>query len=74
MNIIQADVHNDSNVTIKQMLAKMAADMNMHYNSLHERIDKFETGLEPRISNKVAQLLEKRVNSELIRFRKDVDE
>ena len=72
--ITQADVHDDSEVSIKQMLAKMAADMNMHYNSLHERIDKFEAGLEQRISNKVAQLLDKRVNSEMGRIRKDVDE
>ena len=72
--ITRADVHNDSDVTVKQMLAKMAADMNMHYNSLHERIDKFEAGLEQRISTKVAQLLDKRVNSEMNRIRKDVDE
>ena len=52
----------------------MAADMNMHYNFLHESIDKFEAGLEQRISNKVAQLLDKRVNSELNRIRRDVDE
>ena len=36
--ITQADFQNDSDGSIKQMLAKMAADMNMHYNSLHERI------------------------------------
>ena len=56
------------------MLLKMAADMNMHYNSLHESIDKFEAGLEQRMSNKIAQLLDKRVNSELNRIRRDVDE
>ena len=72
--ITQADVHDDSEVSIKQMLAKLAADMNMHCNSLHERIDKFEACLEQRISNKVAQLHNKRVNSEMGRIRKDVDE
>ena len=46
----------------------------MMYNSLHDRIDKFEAGLEQRISNKVAQLLDKRVNTELSRIRKDVDD
>lgn len=48
--------------------------MHKMYTSLHDRIHKSEAGLEQRISNKVTQLLDKRVNTELIIIRKDVDE
>ena len=47
--------------------------MHMLFTSLSERIDKLESGLEQRISTKVAQLLDKRVNVELGRIKKDVD-
>lgn len=72
-----AEVHNDSSAddtSVKQLLSALSADMHMMYNSLHDRIDKFEAGLEQRISNKVAQLLDKRVNTELNRIKKDVDD
>ena len=78
-NIFQvaADVHTDpdpSDVSVKQLLSALSADMHKMYTSLHDRIDKFEAGLEERISSKVAQLLDKRVNNELKKIRKDVDE
>ena len=75
--LTEAEVHDDSSagdVSVKQLLAALSADMHMMYNSLHDRIDQFEAGLEQRISNKVAQLLDKRVNTELNRIKKDVDE
>ena len=63
-----------NDVSVKQLLAALSADMHKMYTlSLHDRIDKFEAGLEQRISNKVAQLLDKRVNTELNRIKKDVD-
>ena len=74
---VNADVHSDpdpNDVSVKQLLAALSADMHKMYTSLHDRIDKFEAGLEQRISSKVAQLLDKRVNTELGRIRKDVDE
>ena len=73
----EAVVHDDSeanDVSVKHLLAALSSDMHMMYNSLHDRIDKFEAGLEQRISNKVAQLLDKRVNTELSRIRNDVDD
>ena len=74
---VEAHVHTDpdpNDVSVKQLLAALSADMHKMYTSLQDRIDKFEAGLEQRISNKVAQLLDKRVNTELNRIKKDVDE
>ena len=69
----EAEVHVDSDPTVKQLIAKLSADMHMLYSSLNERMDKFESCLEQKISNKVAQLLDKRVNTELNRIKKEVD-
>ena len=54
------------------MIAKLSTDMNMMFLSLNEKFEKMESGLEQRISNKVAQLLDKRVNSELKKIKTDV--
>ena len=65
---VNADVHSDpdpNDVSVKQLLAALSADMHKMYTSLHDRIDKFEAGLEQCISSKVAQLLDKRVNTSL---------
>ena len=75
--LAEAEIHDDSsanNNIIKQLLSALSADMQMMYNSLLDRIDKFEAGLEQRISNKVAQLLDRRVSTELNRIRQGVDE
>lgn len=71
--VTEADVHVNSDPSLKQMIAKLSSDMHMQYTSLSERIDKLEAGLEQRISQKVAQLLDKRVNTELGRIRTDID-
>ena len=49
---------------MEQLFAKMSSDMNMMFMSLNERLDQLDSGLEQLISNKVAQLLDKRVNTE----------
>ena len=36
------------------MLTKMAADINIHYNSLHGRMNKFEAGFGYRISSRLS--------------------
>ncbi len=71
--ITEADVHVDSEPTVKELIAKMSSDMHMMFTCLAERIDKLESGLEERISTKVAQLLDKRVNNELGRIKRDID-
>ena len=58
---------------MEQLFAKMSSDINMMFMSVNERLDKLDSGLEQRIANKVAQLLDKRVNTELNRVRKDID-
>ena len=71
--VTKADVHADSDPSVKQMISKLSADVHMMFTSLSDRIDKLEAGLEQRISHKVAQLLDKRVNAELGRIKKEVD-
>ncbi|WAR08689.1 LOW QUALITY PROTEIN: hypothetical protein MAR_018647 [Mya arenaria] len=72
--ITQADIHVDGDVTVEQLVRKMSADMHMLFTSLSERVDKLEATLEQRESSKVSQLLDKRINSELNRIRRDVDD
>mgnify|MGYP007133552282 CR=1 FL=1 len=45
----------------------------MLFGPLSERMDKLESGLELKIAKKVSQLLDKRVNTELSRIRRDID-
>ena len=42
-------------------------------DSINDRIDKLETTLETNISHKVANMLDKRINSEVSRMKKDLD-
>ena len=69
----RADVHVSATPTLQQMFDKLSADVNMMYMSLNERFDQLQSSLESRITNKVSQLLDKRVNSELGRITRDVD-
>ncbi|MEW8548224.1 MAG: hypothetical protein AB2693_32370 [Candidatus Thiodiazotropha sp.] len=71
--VTEADVHVNAQPSLHQLIDKLSSDMNMMFLSLNERFDKMESSLEQRISSKVAQLLDKRVNSELSKIRKDVD-
>ncbi|WAQ97664.1 hypothetical protein MAR_030354 [Mya arenaria] len=72
--ITQADIHVDGDVTVEQLVRKMSSDMHMLFTSLSERVDKLEATIEQRISSKVSKLLDKRINSELNRIRRDVDD
>ena len=72
--VTEADVHVDSDPSVKQLIAKLSADMHMLCSSLNERMDKLESCLEQKISTKVAQLLDKRVNIELSRIKKEVND
>jgi len=58
---------------VESAIQKLSADMHMMFSALDERLGKLESGIEQRIANKVAQLLDKRVNSEMSKVRKDVD-
>ena len=44
------------------------------FSDLTGRLDRLESGLEKRISNKVAQILDKRISTEISRIKKDVDD
>ena len=45
----------------------------MQFAALNKRMDLMENGLEQRISLKVAQLLDKRVSTEMAKIRKAVE-
>ena len=70
--VTDADVHVDSDPSVKQLIAKLSADMHMLCSPINERMDK--SRLEQKISAKVAQLLDKRVNTELSRIKKEVND
>lgn len=74
VSITEADIHVDGEASVEQLIRKLSSDMHMLFTSLSERVDKLESSLEQRISSKVSQLLDKRVNTELNRIRKDVDD
>ncbi len=71
--VTEAEVHSDGDPSVKQLIAKMSADMHMMFTCLTERIDQLEAGREQHISTKVDQLLGKRVNTELVHIRRDID-
>ena len=72
-HVTDAEVHVSAQPSVEEMIKKMSTDMNMMFLALNEKFEKMESGLEQRISNKVAQLLDKRVNSELKKMKSDVD-
>ena len=71
--VTEADVHVNRNPSIKHLITKLSDDMHMLFESLSERMDKMESGLEQKIANKVSKLLDKRVNTELSWIRRDID-
>lgn len=70
---VETEEQNAPGSNVELMIKKLSADMHMMFSALTERVDKLESGLEQRISSKVAQLLDKRVNTELNRIKKDVE-
>ena len=69
----KSPAESDTQPDLRHLIATLSSDMHMMFTSLTERIDKLESGLEERISTKVAQLLDKRVNTELGRIKKDIN-
>lgn len=67
------DVRDIGPSSLETLITKLSADMHTLFSSLSERVDKLEKGLEQKIANKVAQVLDKRVTSEMNRIRKEVD-
>ncbi|KAH3735543.1 hypothetical protein DPMN_042079 [Dreissena polymorpha] len=63
----------DANATLQQQISMLSSDMHTLLSALRERVDQVEKGLEQKIINKVIQVLDKRINSELNRLHKDID-
>lgn len=59
--------------SVEILLAQLCADIHMQFSAMNERKDKLVSSLEQRISNKVAQLLDKRVNSEMTKIKSKVE-
>lgn len=70
---LNQSVPSESVLSVEHLIAKLTADIHMQFSAMNERMDKLESSLEQRISNKVAQIIDKRVNTELSRICKDVD-
>ena len=63
----------DTSNGVHELIANLSADLHMQFAALNERMDKMEQGLEQKIATKVAQILDKRVSTEMTKIRKDVD-
>ena len=63
----------DNNKDIHFLISNLSADLHMQFAALNERMDKLENGLEQKIASKVAQILDKRVSSEMSKIRKEVE-
>ena len=59
------------NDTLSQRLTDEIKKVNSHFN---KRIDKLEFDMEKRLNDKIAQILDKRVNSEMKRIRQDTEQ
>lgn len=69
-----AEIHTSADVSVHAVLKKMSADMAMMFQSLTERMDALETNLERRLTSKIANIIDKRVNVEMKQVKKHVDE
>ena len=58
---------------LSSLIVKLSNDVSALKGSINDRIDKLETSLESRISQKVANMLDKRINNEVTRIQKDLD-
>jgi len=54
---VESVTQKNANSPLEHLIKTLSADMHMMFSALTERVDKLESGLEQRISNKVAQLL-----------------
>ena len=70
--VTSADVHVNADTSLEHLITKLSADVREMFTDLSSRIDRLESGLEQKISSKVAQLFDKRVIVELGRIKKDV--
>ena len=66
-------MHVSAEASLEDLITKLYTNVRVVFFDLSSRIDRLESGLEKRITTKVAQILDKRVNSEFNRIQKDVD-
>lgn len=72
--VTAATVHNDADTDVKTILTKISTDMLLMWDSLTERMNSLESNLEQRLTQKVANLLDKRINTEMKTMKRDIDE
>ena len=70
LDSISADIQNVNDI-LSQRLTDEIKKVNIHFN---KRIDKLEFDMEKRLHDKIAQILDKRVNSEMQRIRQDTEQ
>ncbi|VDI44423.1 Hypothetical predicted protein [Mytilus galloprovincialis] len=75
---VEADIHIDTELTpdtvvMTKMISKLSADMRTMFSDVNDRISTLEEKLEQKLTQKFNQILDKRVNSESSKIRKDVN-
>lgn len=78
--MVRAEVHDNSDISVKDMMTKLADDMHQMYNMINQRMDSMEHKLEDtekritdKITDKLTKIVDRRINSESSRLRKDID-
>lgn len=76
--VTEATVHVESSLSpdilmVTQLINKLSIDMRSMFSNVTTRIDDLETNLERKITHKVSQMVDKRINSEVTKVRKDVN-
>ncbi|MES9880126.1 MAG: hypothetical protein ABW185_04515 [Sedimenticola sp.] len=71
--LTQADVHMSADVNVRDVLVKISADMHAMWLSLSDRMSALESSIEKRVSAKLMNTIDKRMNSETTRLKKDID-
>ncbi|CAG2243151.1 unnamed protein product [Mytilus edulis] len=75
---VESDIHIDTELTpdtvvMTKMISKLSADMRIMFSDVNDRIRTLEEKLEQKLMQKFNQILDKRVNSESSKIRKDVN-
>ncbi|CAG2217084.1 unnamed protein product [Mytilus edulis] len=76
--IAEAEVHMDSSISpdvrvLSQMISTLSHDMRNMFGDMNTRINDLERNLERKITVKVNQIIDKRVNSEIKKVRSEVN-
>ena len=69
----RAEVHVDSDTSTNKLILKMSEDMHSMFENLTIKMDTMASEIEKKLSQKFANMLDKRIGREIEKVKKDVD-